>query len=136
VTLAELQKRYPGAETFKFGDNAALSEELLALVISGAKRATCTAVRDYEDGKEALPVVGRRDIALHWDDTPAVVIETTEVTRRKYSEVDAAFVLAEGENDTLDGWRAHHRRYFERNGGWSEDMMLICERFKVIEVVE
>ncbi|MEO1277180.1 MAG: ASCH domain-containing protein, partial [Pseudomonadota bacterium] len=41
--------------------------------------------------------------------------------------------LAEGENDSLEGWRADHRAYFERNGGWSPDMMLLCERFRVIE---
>jgi hypothetical protein len=25
--------------------------------------------------------------------------------------------------------------YFERNGGWSEDLELVCERFKLVEVL-
>ena len=132
--LEALLQRYPGAETFAFGDSDFLCTQLLDLVISGQKTATCGALRDFEAG-EALPVVGRRDIALNWDGTPAVVIETLEVTQRRFCDVDADFALAEGENDSLDGWRRDHRAYFERNGGWSNDMELICERFKVVELV-
>ena len=80
-----------------------------------------------------MPVVGRRDIALTWEGDPALVIETTEVSVRKFMEVDAAFAMAEGENDDLEGWRRDHRAFFERNGGWSEDMELVCERFRLIE---
>ncbi len=51
-------------------------------------------------------------------------------------EVPEAFALAEGENDTLDGWRRDHRVYFERTGGWAPDMLLMCERFRVVRVLE
>ena len=131
--LAALKARYPGAETFTFGDNRALCDRLIALVRSGAKRATCGALRDFTDGAEPLPVAGRRDIALDWDGAPALVIETVEVTIRRFCDVDAAFALAEGEDATLEGWRAGHRAYFERNGGWSPQMDLVCERFRLIE---
>ncbi len=133
MTLDEALARYPGAETFTFGDSAALSAELLALVRAGVKTATCGALRDFEAEGEALPQVGRRDIALNWDGTPALVIETIEVAIRRYRDVDADFALAEGENDSLDGWRADHRRYFERNGGWDVEMELVCERFRLVE---
>ncbi len=135
TVLAEIIARYPGGETFKFGDSGALSAELLALVISGAKTATCEAARHFDEGGDALPVVGRRDIALHWDGQPAVVIETVEVTRARFCNVPDDFALAEGENDSLAGWRRDHQAYFERTGGFDADMELICERFKVIEVV-
>ena len=125
--------RHPGAETFTFGDSRALCDDLLARVRSGAKTATCGALRDYGPDGEAMPVVGRRDIALDWDGAPALVIETVDVTMRRYSDVDAAFALAEGENDDLQDWRDDHRRFFERNGGWSDDMELVCERFRLIE---
>ena len=133
VTLEEAKKRYPGAETFKFGDNAELSERLLELVRSGRKTATCGALRDFEAGGEAMPSVGRKDIALEWGGNPALVIETAEVFQSAFAGVDEAFALAEGENDSLAGWRHDHRRYFERNGGWSNDMMLVCERFRLVE---
>jgi uncharacterized protein YhfF len=123
----------PEPVRFRFGDSRALCDELTALVLSGAKTATCAALRDVESGAEPMPVVGRRDIATDWDGTPVALIETTEVTVRRFDEVDAAFALAEGENDALEGWREAHRRYFARNGGWSPDMQLVCERFRLVQ---
>lgn len=131
--VAALRTRYPGAETFHFGDSRALCDRLLALVRDGKKRATCGALRDFRAGGEPLPVVGRRDIALDWEGFPALVIETTEVAIRRFGDVEADFALSEGEDETLEGWQAGHRAYFERNGGWSEDMELVCERFRLIE---
>ena len=64
---------------------------------------------------------------------PAVVIETLEVIECVFSDVTETMALAEGENETLEGWRADHRRYFARNGGFSPDMKVVCERFVVIE---
>lgn len=133
MTLDEAMKRYPGAETFTFGDSRALCDDLLSLVRSGAKTATCGALRAFVTEGDALPKVGRRDIALDWDGEPALVIKTLDVTIRTFSDVDADFALAEGENTDLEGWRRDHRTYFERNGGWSPDMDLVCERFRMIE---
>jgi uncharacterized protein YhfF len=118
--------------TFTFGDNPALCAHLIALVRSGRKTATCGALRDFTAGGEAMPVVGRQDIALNWDGTPALVIETIAVTIRRFCDVDADFALAEGENDSLAGWQADHRTFFERNGGWSPEMELVCERFRMV----
>ncbi len=128
-----LQERYPDAQTFKFGDNRKLCDELLALVRSGKKTATCGALRDFKSGVEAMPVAGRRDIALDWYDMPALVIETVEVAIQRYCDVTEEFALAEGENETLAGWQEDHRRYFERNGGFDPEMELVCERFRLVE---
>ncbi len=133
ISLSQIKARYPGAQTFKFGDNATLSAELLALVRSGRKTATCGALHDYPEGSADTPVVGRRDIALEWDDRPALVIETVEVSTCRYCDVAEDFALAEGENETLEGWRKDHRRYFERNGGFDPQMELLCERFRLVE---
>ncbi|WP_050602779.1 ASCH domain-containing protein [Ruegeria sp. 6PALISEP08] len=133
VSLNDVMARYPGAQTFKFGDHASLSSELLRLVRTGRKTATCGALRDYPEGSSATPVVGRRDIALEWDDRPALVIETVEVSICRYCDVAEDFALAEGENETLEDWRENHRRYFERNGGFDAKMELLCERFHLVE---
>ena len=119
--------------TFTFGDTKKLCDELLALVRAGKKTATCGALRDFGSGGEDMPVVGRQDIALTWDGTPALLVETVEVTIRRFCDVGADFALAEGENDTLEGWQDDHRRYFERNGGWSPEMELVCERFRLVK---
>ncbi len=117
--------------TFTFGDTPALCAHLIALVRAGRKSATCGALRDFTTG-EPMPVVGRQDIALNWDGTPVLLIETVEVTIRRFCDVDAAFALAEGENDHLSGWQTDHRAFFARNGGWTADMELVCERFRLM----
>jgi uncharacterized protein YhfF len=135
MRIQNLQARHPGSTIFTFGDSEALCNELLHLVRSGKKTATCGALRDFGPDGQSFPVVGRRDIALHWDGTPALVIETVEVTQRRFCDVGVDFALDEGENDNLEGWRRDHQRYFERNGGFDNEMLLVCERFKLIEVV-
>lgn len=137
--MAGDHENHPATETltkFTFGDNETLCNELLRLVRSGKKTATCEALRVFESGNEAMPVVGRRDVALNWDGSPALLVETVEVTTRRYCDVDESFALDEGENETLDGWRQDHQRYFERNGGFDPEMMLVCERFKLVHDFE
>lgn len=129
----DLRHAYPDAVAFRFGDNRALCDALIALVRVGRKTATCGAARDFGPGGEAPPVVGRRDIVTDWDGVPVLVIRTVEVTRARFCDVTWDFAGAEGENESLEGWQASHRVYFERNGGWTPEMELICERFEVID---
>ena len=119
---------------FRFGDSRALNAELLARVRSGAKTATCGALRDFGPGAEDMPAVGRRDVALDWDGVPALVIETVEVTICRFCDVPEDFALAEGEGD-FDAWRRGHIAYFGRKGGFDPEMELVCERFRLIEVL-
>lgn len=118
--------------SFTFGDNEELCNELLSLVRSGSKTATCEALRKFSAEGEAMPVVGRRDVALNWDGTPALLLETIEVTQTRFCDVDESFALAEGENDDLEGWRRDHQAYFERTGGFDPEMILVCERFRLV----
>ena len=121
-----------------FGDNPALADELGNLVLSGLKSATCSAVWNYEAEGEPIPQVGTLWLVLSGRNEPMCVVETIEVTFRKYNEVDADFARAEGEDDlSLESWRAGHKRFFTRTLApigkeFSEDMPLICERFRVI----
>lgn len=134
MNIKQALEKYLGASIFDFGDSKELSDELLTLVRSGKKTATCAALRDYMSENEKLPVIGRRDIAVNYDDqSPALVIETIEVTQKRFCEVDEEFALQEGENETLTEWKRDHQAYFERNGDFDKDMMLVCEHFKLIE---
>lgn len=125
---------YENAVTFQFGDSPELADELLALVLSGAKTATCGAMRDFND-KEPAPTVGRRDVVLDGQGRPACVIETVSVVIQRFDQVDEAFAVAEGEGP-YEAWRDGHIAYFERNGGYRPDMLLACERFRVVEIFE
>lgn len=132
MTLDEILARYPGAQTYRFGDGAALSDALLALVRAGRKRATCTAVAEL-GVSEVMPVVGRRDIVLDFDDVPQLVTRTMELVRVRFCDMTEEMALMEGEDETLAGWRAGHERYYRRQGIFDPEMMLIWERFAVVE---
>ena len=134
-TLEEVRARYPDAETFRFADGGPqeLGEYLLRLVRTGAKTGTCQAKAVYDSGEQTWPKVGRHDIALEWDDTPALIIETISLDECAFKDVGEEFALSEGENETLEGWRQDHQRWFERTCGFSPDMILVCERFRVVE---
>lgn len=134
--MIDAADRYAGAVTFAFGDSPELADELLALMLSGKKTATCGALRDY-GGDEPVPEVGRRDVVLDGQGRRAAVIETVEAIQRRFDEVDVEFAAAEGEGDlSYEYWREAHEAYFARNGGFSPDMILVCERFRVVEVLD
>jgi uncharacterized protein YhfF len=129
--VSAVPAKYQGLRSFAFGDGPELADELLDLVINGVKTATCST---EDDPNTSTP--GERWIVLDGCGTPACVIETIEVTYRRYNEVDAAFAYEEGEGDrSLRYWREAHRNYFGRMGRFSEDMMLMCERFRLVEVL-
>jgi hypothetical protein len=65
------------------------------------------------------------------------ILETVELKRPRFGDVDAAFAHDEGEGDrSLADWRQMHATYFTRRGEFSPDMELYCERFTLIEVLE
>jgi uncharacterized protein YhfF len=129
--VSAIPEKYQGLRSFAFGDGPALADELLDLVMKGVKTATCSTEDEPNTSAQ-----GERWIVLDGSGRPACVIETTEVSYRRFGEVDAAFAFEEGEGDrSLACWRAAHRNYFGRLGKFSEDMMLMCERFRLVEVL-
>ena len=121
-----------------WGDSPALANELGALIVQGIKNATCSAVWEWEAEGNPIPEEGYITIALDGRGEPRCIVETYEISIRRYNEVDADFAHAEGEGDlSLEYWRAAHKRYFTRTLAkigkeFSEDMPLVCERFRVI----
>lgn len=116
-------------DTFAFGDNPQMADALCALVLAGKKTATC-----WPTAEGQLTYVGKRMVMLDGRGNPAAVLETVELSKRRFSEVDASFAADEGEGDqTLAYWRDAHRRYFTRRGSFASDMELWCERFRVLE---
>jgi uncharacterized protein YhfF len=130
VNLDRVPLQYRGLRAFAFGDGPELADELLDLVIRGIKTATCST---EDEPNTSTP--GQRWIVLDGRGEPRCVIESTEISYRRFGEVDANFAFEEGEGDrSLAYWREAHRRYFGRQGKFSEDMMLMCERFRLVEV--
>src|SRR5271165_155978 len=115
-------------EQFSFGDSPELADELAGRVLAGKKRATCWAA---SEGPKTH--VGKRWVVRDGSGIPIAVIETVELTQRRFDEVDAAFAFHEGEDDrTLASWRRAHQNYFGRQGTFAPDMLLFCERFRLL----
>ena len=121
-----------------FGDHPKLADELGALIVSGIKTGTCSALWEWEADGNPIPEVGLISIVLNGAGEPICIIETTEVTQRRFNEVTEDFARSEDEDDlSLRYWRKAHTMFFSRilaklGREFSEDMPLVCERFQVI----
>ena len=102
------------------------------------KTATCSALWELEAGGGPVPRPGEMSVVLDGEGEPLCIIETTEVEVRRLDEVGEAFARDEGEGDrSLAYWREAHRSFFSGTlpgigRRFSEDMPLVCERFRVI----
>ncbi|WP_430645024.1 ASCH domain-containing protein [Agromyces sp. GXS1127] len=120
-----------------FGDHPALTDELLALVLDGTKRATASLVAEFRDEGQPLPRVGSHWIACDSAGRARAILRSTELRIGAFSSVDAAFAHDEGEDDrTLGSWVDNHRRYWQRvcptiGIEWSDDLDVVFERFEV-----
>jgi uncharacterized protein YhfF len=121
-----------------WGDGPQMADELGALIAAGTKTATCSALAEWEYDGDELPAPGVLTVVLDGSDEPLCIVETSEVTVQPFNQVPEEFAYDEGEGDrSLDYWREVHQRFFERTferigGQFSEDMLLVCERFRVI----
>lgn len=116
--------------TTNFGSED-MEERLAALILAGRKRATVWDAREgnsTEPGKQWVVTVHGR---------PVGVIETIDIQTRRFNEIDADFAAVEGEGDgSLEYWRAGHKAFFRDQGHFSDDMLLWCETFRLIEVID
>lgn len=131
--IVDLNEVYPGIGTYRFGNSKAECQAQIELVRKGLKSANCAPARDFKDEPEAMPVVGRCDIAANWGGSPALVLRTTRVEQVRFCDVTEDMAEAESSTYTLQGWLTSKEAYFKRNGGWSDDMPLVFEFFELVE---
>ena len=109
-------------------------------MIDSIKTATCSGYIFYELEHEPLPTTEDYNIILNNDDKPVAITKTVEVIITPMNEVSEEFAIAEGEGDrTYRYWRNEHEKFFRKELSaigrkFSEDMLLVCERFEVIHV--
>ncbi len=120
-----------------FGATPEQADELLALVLSGAKTATSGALWDYEAEGEQLPKPGALGIVTDGRGVPHALVVTTRVEIVPFDEVSAEHAYLEGEGDrSLATWREVHERFFTEHAvhrhGFSRDMPVVLERFDVL----
>lgn len=139
----EFTQQYPTAElyeAFQFGSGGDMADELGQLVVEGKKTATCSAYPLYAIDNEPLPQVGQYSIVLSSIDEVMAIIKTTEVSIVPMNEVSEEFAIAEGEGDYQDWWDGHVRFFSDLlpvyKLQFSEDLLLVCERFEVVKRYE
>lgn len=124
-----------------YGDSPALSRELLALIISGRKRAGTGLLWAIEHDGEDLPRVGDIEVVIDHAGRPALVTRLTEVDVRAFHLVDARYAAIEGEGDgSLDFWRQAHESFFARECARigrspAPDMPVVCSVFELLAVL-
>ena len=125
-------------DAWYFGDNEVDANELVKLVLAGAKRATAGALWAYEADQVAVPRPGDLAIVTDWAGVAQCLIRTTLVDVVPYDEVTEDFAAAEGEGDrSLNYWKQVHWPYFQREmyrigREPSERMPVVCHRFELV----
>ena len=123
---------YSTLEHFAFGDSPAMADKLLALVLQGKKTATCWPASQGLKGSAP----GARYVVLDGAGAPRVVIESTELVQRRFDEVPDDFAADEGEGDLSHAhWAAVHEDCFTREGAYAPDVLLGCERVRLVEII-
>jgi len=117
-----------------------MPDQLAQLIIDGVKTATCSNYEAYKQECEPIPEVGLYTIILNSKDDPVAIIKTTNVQIIPMNEVTPEFAAAEGEGDlSYEYWYNGHKNYFsielaEYGKEFTEDMLLVCERFELVDV--
>jgi uncharacterized protein YhfF len=100
-----------------FCDNREDADTCAALIVNGRKRATASALIDYQREAEPLPTPGKLVIVTSWAGEARALIRTHTVTIRCFGDIPATFAFLEGEGDrSLAFWRETHRAFWTRPG--------------------
>ncbi|EID75491.1 ASCH domain-containing protein [Imtechella halotolerans] len=133
-----MNKRIQEPISFYFCDNKEDADQCASLVVQGIKQATATSLWWFEKNHEKLPEVGDQYIITDWEGNAKAIIETIKVVPTPYNEITAEFAEIEGEGDkSLAYWKRVHEAFFTREmepygEKFDENMMIICEHFKII----
>lgn len=125
-------------EAFMFGSDVEIAAECATAVLAGEKTTTSALLWELEAEGKRPPQPGDLSIVLDEHGRPVCVIETLEAPVRAFKDVDEQYAYDYGEGErTLAWWREALWDYFSREcarHGWeaSEEMPLICERFRVV----
>nr|WP_050761784.1 ASCH domain-containing protein [Beutenbergia cavernae] len=120
----------------RFGDSAALADELLSWVLGGGKRATSELVAEFGARGDDLPRIGSHWIACDGAGTPRVILRSVELRIGTMDSVDEDFAVDEGDG-TREIWLEEHSAYWTRTCAargavLTGDDEVVFERFRVV----
>lgn len=128
-------------DVFFFGDTPELAAKLAHLVAKGVKRGTTCWLAAAERDGTTIPHPGLVSIVTDGFGYPVCAIQSQQVDRVRFRDIDATLALVEGEGDrSLENWRDGHRRYFDHEARqlgltFTEDELVCSEHFRVLAVL-
>jgi uncharacterized protein YhfF len=138
-----------GLPAWGFAFPGPLRDKLTALALAGTKTTTAGLQVEVVLGKDAMPVIGTREILLDSDERPVALIETVDCRVVRLADVDDQHAIDEGEGYAdAHEFRVAHERFW--NGyiddlraslgdpGFEldDDTLVVLQRFKVVERFE
>ena len=129
------QEKPMAVSAWQFGGE---TDYLAQLVVDGVKTATCSGYIFYELESESLPTTEDYGVILDTQEKPKAIVKVTEVRLTPMNEVTEEFAIAEGDGTYQNWWDIHEEYFTEQLNAveleFSEDILLVCERFKVIDI--
>jgi len=122
----------------QFGNNAALSDVLVGLIISGQKTGTYQLPWLLEGDEDLTPVVGGYSVVTDFDDKPRALLLTTSLRTLPYNQITEEETQYEGPNArVLAVWQAIHWPFWShelelKGKVAAKDMPVTVETFDVI----
>lgn len=115
-----------------FGDSPGLADRLAALIVAGVKTGTCMA---KSSGDMSTP--GEKGVLVNGEEKPVALLEILTSEEMRFCEVTPELAALEGEGDlSFEYWKTAHQNFFERTCGFSEDMEIVFETFRVLEILD
>ena len=121
---------------WNFGEDEVVAKNLQQLVLEGKKTA---ATGLYKGTSQILSKTGDMAVIITYTGKPLCIIEYTQITLVSFLEVTYEYIAKEGEGDRdVESWRDSHRDFFIREYSdlFNEHSLVVCEEFKVVEILE
>mgnify|MGYP001106400008 CR=1 FL=1 len=125
-------------ESWHFCDNQKDANELVQLVLEGAKRATASLHRTYKFENEEVPKEGSHVVITDWEGTAKCIIKNHKISILPFKDITEDHARIEGEGDlSLEYWREGHIRFFTMECEvmgieFSQDMLVVFEEFHLV----
>lgn len=126
-------------EAWFFHNNKTDANRLGKLVVNGKKQAGSSLYAWYKAVNADLPEVGTKNIITNFDGKAIAIIETTKVDTVPFNQISAEYAALDMGTDSepLEKWKKAHSNFFtstlkESGAKFTEDMLVVCERFKTI----
>ena len=130
------EAKYAGE--FGFEARGFAGTERLAALAAGKKTAAFFSYATFAIDNEELPVSGEYYIVTDANREPFCMIRTTAVQILPYDQVTWEMAAREGEDSSLEEWRAKTRENLEEEGElvgfeFAPDIKLVCVEFEVVD---